>query len=481
LSEDIGIIEVPLSITDGLMETPSHDLTPGEVDDPQILVESKSLSRSRTLDFEQDGEPWVRHHVWSKFGGIPEGHVPNTTESDTADRPIDILTYQDTLNPTEILRTPAAGEIVGIEVKSSDGVESQRTTSQLKQFLETKSLSRLYLAVPKSQKISARSLLGRHSELEGRVGLITVETDGCLLLEKNAVRLEVTHDGYERQGETHLTGYGEIQTPETNEAVSPFRLSEWRETPTDQNGNPVTWDSNPRKQIDRIDTEICNNKHNLIEWGLSEHPEQETVRAYLLQGSSAAPEVHNTRSSHSPKQGYVRLTLSTFRPDNGDIGVDLHFGAGSYEGGYIRITGDDIDRLCSILASAGESERQTITAAGRAIDLEEYTTGSTKFKLKGDDSLSEETLTLGITSISCDGTTAVRMRLCKQETKGVDVLATDEQILDFLRCLRMVRHGRLTQIPNEGSYKRIGPEGDDTWNRGAAIEKSHDENFDPDI
>lgn len=175
------------------------------------------------------------------------------------------------------------------------------------------------------------------------------------------------------------------------------------------------------------------------------------------------------------------MTLSIFRPDNGDIGVDLHFGAGSHEGGYMRITSDDIDRLCSILASAGESERQTITAAGRAIDLKEYTTGSTKFELKGDDSLSEETLTLDISSILCDGTPAVRMRLCKQETKGVDVLATNEQILDFLRCLRIVRYGRLTQIPNEGSYKRIGPEGDDTWNRGAAIEKSHDENFDPDI
>jgi hypothetical protein len=481
MSSEVGVIEVPLSLTNGVMEDPAADLYDVDNQVPEILIQSGQLKKSVEPSFQKEGEPWVRHYAWEEFGGIPEGLIPNTMPSDTVNRPIDILTFRGTTDPTEVLENPNQKDIIGVEAKGSDGLRSDRTLSQLSQFLEAKCLTKLFLVVPASGQKAATAILSKKPELDDKVGLFTVDKQGNVSIVKSAAKLNPEYDGYQEQGEIHKTGYGKVTIPDAKSVISPFSLTEWRETPVDSMGNPVTWDDDPTQYLPDIDDEIIDIAHEVSKKSLRECPEEETLRAYLLQGTSAAPSANNKPGPREPKKGYIRLTVSQFETEAGECGIDIHFGAGSYEGGYIRMVAKRIDAFCALVTSVHESGKQEFIGQGRAIDLDEFVFDATEWKLKGDDSLPEEQLTLIITSEEQGNRLRTRMKLCERENKGVSVVLTETQRLDLLRCLRIGKYGRTTQIPNEGSYKRIGPDGENTWEEGTSIEKSHYENFKIDL
>lgn len=500
MSERIGLIHVPLTIDGKEIENPRRDLKPSEIIEPEVVLEAENIeSRDSGVRFNRTGEPWVRHHVWKKVGGIPEGHIPNTKDSDTSDRPVDIIAYENTFDPTQVLRKSSSAEVVAVEAKGKEGVKSERTKRQLKQFIETDTLSRLYLAVPESSKSSAVEIL-QSSQTTKSVGIITVDRKGNTEILDEAGEMEVRFDGYKKQGNKHRIGYGEISVSDGEEVEKPFSLRKWRDNPVDNDGNPVSWSLNPVKFAQPVKDTKQYERQETREM-LKQYGDQEKHRSYLLQGISASPSAQNKEKIQKPKRGYTRLTLSSFETSQGELGLELHFGRGSYEGGYIRLVEEEASLMVSAVANALENTRNKesniallgkiaklagqqddgenirLKFQGRAIDLNSFKSGSKEHKLSGSSPKSESLLNLTISTFERDNDTGVRLNLCDEEKRGVNLVMTEVQAVDLLKCIRIARYGRNNQIPNEGSYKRIGPSGSDTWDKGTGIEKVHRRDF----
>lgn len=496
IPEEVGLIGIPLTIEENEFKNPEKDLNPENIDNPHIVRSSEKHPRKKDPNFNREGEPWVRHNTWCEMGGIPEGHIPNTMDSSTPDRPIDILSFSDCIDPSKIIEDDSSGEIVGIEAKSKKGVSSKRTVSQLTQFIESESLSRLYLAVPNSAKERAVSVIESKSTLN-KIGLITVEPNGLTEIRREAEKLEPIYDGYIRSGDIRKLGYGELSINQGSDVKNPFKLEGWRDSPNDNNGNPVTWDQDPTNYIDTLDSCVDSGEDEPVSLidrikGLfsqeSSDPNihlreslrrdlekcsvNEKIRSYLVQGYSSAPTILRDR----PKKGYIRLTISDFETDENEYGLKFHFGAGSYEGGYIRILEDNIEKFCRGIVSARQGYNIKLTVQGDALDLTDDKSDFRQNKL-GSEDRSEHLLTVNISAYS-DNSGSIEMVLCEDQKRGVRVVMTDVQVLDLLKCVRISKFGRLSQIPNEGSYKRIGPSGEDTWDQGTSVEKEDRPKFD---
>jgi hypothetical protein len=476
--EAIGVIEVPLPIQGGYLRSPRMALTPGETHDPEIIVEPDTVERSGTPEFDRTGEPWIRHCAWREFGGIPEGHIPNVMESETTDRPIDILAYDSEWDPSKIVAGDEKGEVIGIEAKGASGVTSNRTQTQLREFLETGVLSQLYLAVPRSEREPAIGVLENDSVLDTSVGLLTVDEGGMVEIIREAADLELQYDGYKQKGDMYKTGYGELTIPNGKDVQSPFDLSEWRDPLFDDEDQPVVWEDNPldfvRTVNERDELDLSN--PNEVREELKQYCVQDRVRAYLLRGLSAAPYAKGKPDDRAPKKGYTRLTLTEFETDDGEYGLDLHFGSGSWEGGYVCLVGEQVDDLVTVLASIDNIEEATITGQGRVIDLSEFQFGygqNYEYKLSGEQARPEQLLPLQVRSVETDDGIGARLQLCEDSKCGVDLVMTEIQRLDFLRTIRIARFGRPSEIPGDSGYERIGPEGDDTWDKRRSIEERH--------
>jgi len=151
----------------------------------------------------------------------------------------------------------------------------------------------------------------------------------------------------------------------------------------------------------------------------------------------------------------------------------MHFGAGSYEGGYICPVGDEIDLFCSALKQIYDLKSYRSDFRGRVINLDRFKSGDTRYKLNGKD-LDEKPVSVNLFSIAEESDEKnVEITVDENANAGVDVFMSDIQRLDLIKCLRIARYGRLSQIPNEGSYKRIGKDGMDTWSKGTSVEKKH--------
>ena len=491
IPDEMGVIEVPIPVEEEYMKSPEMALTPGKNNSPKIVVDAESVSRSKTPEFSRDGEPWVRHCTWCKFGGIPEGHIPNVMESEIADRPLDLVSFEEVWDPSKIVAGSDNGKIIGIEAKGKTGVESNRTQKQLHEFIETGALSHLYLAIPKLKQESALDFLLDDSVLESSVGLITVNESGEVEIVRDAPSLDLKFDGYKQVDfdgvgyieKSYKTGYGEVEIPNSEDVHSPFDLSEWRDPLVDDKGQPVVWEEDPREHVEPIQNgdELDLSPPDKTSEELKQYCDNgNKIRAYLLRGLSAAPYADGKPDKWAPQKGHTRLTLTEFETSDEEYAMCLDFGANSWEAGYVCLFEDQIDKFVRILSYVGNIDEMTIQGQGRVMNLHEFEFDygeNYEYKLDGEEARPEQMLPLNIGAKETDDGIGVQLQLCEDSKCGVDLVMTETQRMDILRTIRVTRYGRSSEIPGIGGYERIGPDGDDTWDDRKIDEEQHREDI----
>lgn len=481
LPDELGLIEVPLPLTGEYLRSPRMALTPGESHDPTIVREAERLSRADEPIFSWEEEPWVRHNLWQEFGGLPEGSIPNVRESAMYDRPIDIVAFEGVWDPTDIVDGTSSGEVIGIEAKGNNSFAGNSVVDQLKEYIEPGVFSKFYLAVPLDLQQDAEILLDENTEICDQVGVITVSKGGDTKIVREAAQMDLQHDGYKRKKELCKTGYGDIDFHGRKDIISPFDLPEWRDPLTDDEGEEVIWDYNPleTKYVVHDVSDLSHTPPDEPRETLIEYTDSRSIaRAYLLVGYSADPYGDGPgENNRAPRYGYIRLSVKDFETDDGEYGIKLHFGGGSWEGGYVCLVGDQVEYFISVLSSLEYIGGGEIIAQGRYIDLEEFRWeygGNYEFCLAGDDANPENLMSFIIEAVEMDDGLGARFRLGEQDTQGVEVEMTNTQRIDLLRLFRLIRYGRKSEIPSDGGgYQRVGPDGEDTWDKGTSIEDKH--------
>jgi len=222
---EMGIIHVPLNLRGGVLYDIEKNIDPDQAYDPHILRDAELLSRETDPVFARREEPWVRHCIWREYGGLPEAYLPNVRESDQAFRPIDLLAFPESPDPTDAVEAPDLNEAIGVEAKGESSFGGDRMIRQLSEFLQTKTLSRLYLAVPQSLEEESLNVLSLHEELD-EVGILAVDEDGTVSLARRATNMIPQHDGYMDRYRPRKIGYGDITLERGQDVISPFVTEE---------------------------------------------------------------------------------------------------------------------------------------------------------------------------------------------------------------------------------------------------------------
>lgn len=343
---DIGIIHVPsASISDAM--------SPGKAPTPEILQEANDLARSKTLEFSRREEPWVRHHLLRVYGGIPEGHIPNTLESDQPYRPIDLVTFEGSDDPTDAVENPAENKVLGFEAKGEGSFSKRRLSKQLAQFLETSTLSELYLGVPSSLENDAAKFISSHPEFS-QIGIVTVAPDGTVTTTKSAEMMIPEHDGYLERQTGHKTGYGdELPTDIESSVTSPYITDEEAIRLKYTDPEPIaaellTDNSAHAGDYGYLTPDLLDSLHppldDLIE-------DASATRVYVLEGE--------TVDEYERKQGLVELKISYYTDQ--DI---LLLSFTRYMGGYLWFRGEEIDFLQTVLNSIETIDGGSIPGQG---------------------------------------------------------------------------------------------------------------------
>ncbi len=471
---ELGVIHIPFNLEAGTLRDVEKNLSPEEAYEPRIFQEADRIERDRTLDFSRDEEPWVRHCVWREYGGLPEGHIPNPMDSDQPHRPIDVLSFEGSYDPTDAVENPSEHEVIGIEAKGRSSFTSKRTAQQLSDFLATSTLSRLYLAVPTVLAEKARSLLS--SEDLSEVGILTVTEDGDMVVEREAERMEPEHDGYLERYDERKVGYGNVEIASGKDVVSPYVTAEEAERLKNSDAAEYAQDIiTDNSELADDDGWIRASTTDSLRQPESEFDQGKKARGYLLEGRSADPYTQDRSQGVEPddmKPGYVRLTVTDFTVDGQDA-LKFHFGRGSWEGGYIWFVGEEVDQLQNVLNSIKTISGGEIPGQGKTLDLETYPFDHSEnepHRVSGS-SGKEVEIKLQVTS-QMDDEVAARLRLGESEKAGVDVTLTKPQWLDLIATIDILRTGNQRELPGEyTSYPRIGPSGDDTWSVGTDIEE----------
>lgn len=190
---------------------------------------------------------------------------------------------------------------------------------------------------------------------------------------------------------------------------------------------------------------------------------QTCARAYLLTGRSIAPFEQDVEAV---KYGYVRLSIWEATTDDGEFGIDLHFGKGTWEGGYIDFVGDEVTELLKALATI-EDGAQEITGQGKVIDGDSFDPQNDMKSKLAPKYGGEETMSASLEPIATSENSGVVITLGDHERAGVKVEATYSQRMDLLQSIKILRDKSRDDLPgNYTSYPRIGPEGKNTWNMG---------------
>lgn len=330
---DIGIIHVP--------SAPLPDeMSPGKAPAPEILQEASDLARSKTPEFSRREEPWVRHHLLRAYGGIPEGHIPNTLESDQPYRPLDLVTFEGSSDPTDAVENPTENKVLGFEAKGEGSFSKHRLSKQLAQFLETSTLSQLYLGVPSSLKNDAANFISSHPEFN-QIGIVTVTPDGTVTTTKPAEVMIPEHDGYLERQTGRKIGYGDEPPTDIGSSVtSPYITDEEAIRLKYTDPEPIA-----AELLDDNSAHTGNNGYLTREFTDSLHSplndlieDASATRVYVLEGE--------TVDEYERKQGLVELKLSYYNDQ--DI-LLLNFTR--YLGGYIWLRGEEIDFLQTVLNS----------------------------------------------------------------------------------------------------------------------------------
>lgn len=480
LPQELGLIEIPLQLKDGTLLKPKNALTPGGIQSPEIVREAKDLSRDNAPSLPSREEPEVRYAIWRKLGGLPEGSIPNVMETEQEDRPIDLVAFEDGVDPSKIYSDSSTGDVIGVEVKGKSSYSPKQVRSQLNEYLETGVFSKVYLGVPEEVADRARDLVSGSDRFDEEVGLIQVSKNGEVEFLKDAPSLNLRFDGYERNGETLKTGYGDVQIEGGQDVSSPFVLTDWRDPLTGPEGELVVWNYDPRETNNVIHdvSELTATGYKNID-GQLKPPKRKVqpTRAYLLRGYSADPYAEGQSERRAPRQGYVRFTITSFDVDETTPGLNLHFGRGNWEGGYTCLVGDQVNDFVASLSSLEHIEHAEIPSQGKCMDLRAFPFSyqenyGYRITREGGDR-PKNPLDLVIEPANAGGVGAF-LRLGEQRTRGVEVIMTEVQRIDLLRTIRVARYGRPSEIPGGSSYQRIGPDGTDTWDEGRDMEGVHD-------
>ncbi|WP_343782988.1 pentapeptide repeat-containing protein [Halorubrum aquaticum] len=499
---ELGVIQIPLPLSNSKFRNAEKHISPDQAPEPQILREADTLNREYDPTFSRREEPWVRHSLWKHFGGLPEGHIPNVKDSDQPHRPIDLIAFEGSYDPSDVVKAPESNEILGIEAKGESSSTLSRVDEQLSEYLRTSTLSRLYLAVPVSMAGQATERLSENNELL-QVGLLTVAEDGTVAIQKEAGKLQVDHDGYLSRHSKHKTGFGSVSIPGGKIVQSPYVTDEEADRLANKDAdkyasqlltdNSILADDSGRIRTDRP-TELRppeSEHENLNEarYGFSD-----TIRAYLLRGRAADPYGPHGEEP-IPKDGYVRLRIEEFKSDQETL-LKFHFGRGSGEGGYIWFHSDQLDTLLSVLVSIDTIEGGTIHGQGKFIDLDTFPFNrdeNPSHKLTGGHG-QEEIIKIRIDSIEPDQApkghvlpmshedktkfpfvnenTKIRLQLGTESHQGVNVTMTEAQWLDLIATVDILRTENQLRLPGEHhGTPRIGPSGRDTWSLGSEIER----------
>lgn len=340
---EVGVIHVP-------NVEPYDLLGSAEAPTPEITHEGAPLERTGGVTFARREEPWIRHSVWQSLGGIPEGHIPNTLSSDQPYRPIDLIAFEGSKNPTDALDQPAENKIVGVEAKGEGSYSPASVREQLTQFLQTETVSQLYLAVPASLEARATELIEGSPDLAD-VGLILVTEDGHSEVCRAPTDRVPAYDGYMETHQLRKTGYGERYPPELGEVTSPYITAEEADRLKYTDAIEYAQDvlaENPWAAPDSLEPQE-ETRDPFSE--RTEELEESGSRIYVLEGSVA--------SKREMETGYVELLVEYYRETD-----SLLFNFGRNYGGYIWFTGDEIDNLLATLSAMQDLDSVTVPGQG---------------------------------------------------------------------------------------------------------------------
>jgi hypothetical protein len=480
----IGIIHIPTNINIGGDDPDIYDLDraldPDNAYAPRIVRNGDDLERTTEPTFNRVGEPWVRHCVWAEYGGLPEGYIPNVVESDQPYRPIDILAFSGSYDPTVVLERTDEAEVIGVEAKGNYSFDPDRIVEQLIGFLNTNTLTRLYLAVPEVFSNRATKLVTDTPALTERVGILTVDEQGHVETVKEAPQLEMQHDGYIHRHSVMKIGYGSLSIEDGREVVNPFITDEEKDRLTNSDAgayatdllsdNSAFADDDGWIQYDLPDeTRPPESEYEKIN-NTTKTARGDAIRSYLLRGKSADPYGPHGEEP-IPKEGYVRLRIEELDVDD-DFAIKLHFGRGSNEGGYIWFVGSEVTALSNVLVSLNTISGGIVPGQGKLIDLTTYPFDHEEnraHKLTGEYG-NEQILPLRIKAGPSVAQKAI-FQLGEESHQGVEVTLSEPQWLDLIATIDILRNGNHRQLPGEyGSNPRIGPNGTDTWSLGSDIE-----------
>ena len=456
---EIGIIHVPSA---PLQDVMSPEIAP----DPEILREASDLDRTETPEFKRREEPWVRHRLWQEYGGIPEGHIPNTMKSDLPYRPIDLIAFEGSNDPTDAVENPTENKVLGFEAKGEGSFSEKRLSEQLMQFLETSTLSELYLGVPASLENKATEFISSNPEFD-QVGIMTVTTDGSVTKVRPAETTTPKHDGYLERQSDRKTGYGD-KLPEDVEqsTTSPYITEEEKVRLKYTNPEPIalkllTDDS------DYVDSEGCLTP----EFEVSEQPPlndlieaPSATRVYVLEGETVS---YNEREM---RHGLVELKFSYYNDQ--DI-LLLNFTR--YQGGYVWFTEEELDFLQTVLHSIESIGSASVPGRGytyTVLDEREFPDTPKKAhysKAADREGQIELTIRSHVTDIatSADDETVVDIRLGGNK-EGADLEVSKAQLVDLIASIEIVRleenSGTTAELPKREtkswSQARIARSGD---------------------
>lgn len=474
LPEELGVIDVPVEL-DGSKSEVEDFLTPGAGPSPTIIREADTVEVGETgPGISPQEEPWVRHHAWRHFGGIPEGHIPNDLDSDQPSRPIDIVAFDGDIDPTAATTDPESNAVVGIEAKGASSFPGSRKVRQLQQFLATDTLSLLYLAVPTT--LVDRAIKSLQENDISAVGVIAVDDDGSVEIAREATRQSPTYDGYLDNHTECKVGYGDQDLPWLEPVSNPYLTDE--EAERVKHPDPEAY---AKRLLDSAELDDTDSFLSIGDRSVSEKTENEftkdNVRYYLLPGEKAGPYlVDSNVGQDEMMSGYVRLGIEWFE-DIDDAGVKLNFGGGSWVGGYLWFTGDTVHQLFDVLLNIEELMGATVGGQGKVLDLATFPIEgeSDHLRLKGRFG-EEELLELEIRNLfdNEEEDEVLAMDLGTGARKGVTVRFTRSQWYDLIATLHvLLQGGSYRELPGEhSSTPRIGPMGDDTWGIGTDIEET---------
>lgn len=170
-----------------------HISDPLDSESITLNTDATSKNREHDLSLSYTTEQWVQHHVWQQTGDIREAVIPNTNTHTV--RRIDIMSFTGSIDPTEVYYNQPDDNIVGIEVKGSQAVNTNadEIRAQLLDYLQCGAVTKLYFAVPDGVRSVACEILS-DSGLD-HVGLYTVSKDGSLTQVQEPSFVPLEYDG----------------------------------------------------------------------------------------------------------------------------------------------------------------------------------------------------------------------------------------------------------------------------------------------